>query len=321
MSILCCGIERAQSQMLLNNNQGNPMKGVVDACYNDIKQTEIIMDYKRKHHIPYNFLLYYDFYTTLTALHQLNQINTGEHNNIYFYYNVDVKSNVQLARCKWDFYFFNDYGVRHFFDSITTKTQDQLTLKNNFYYPIWKKKIYLSLQANTQTKMYNTFQYRSSNGERYLYDGFMSPGVVYYSGGITIETSGNGTIQIGLGSSKVTKIKNQKIFDSRETETINGITKGQNKKEEWGIAMSAIVPMQTLGKRWHWEMACNGFTPLNHWRNLKKYTCDANNVFHFCFLKYVRLSLRTKIKYEESQSPKIGMTNHLSVGFYLNNHL
>lgn len=274
-----------------------------------------------KKKLTYHYLLYYDFYTTLTALHNKNLLNTGEVNNIYFYYNIDVKSNLQVMQCKWDMYFFNDYGLRHFFDSVTTKTQDQLTLKNNIYYPIWKKRIFLSLQANTQTKMFNTYQYRQPNQERYLFDGFMSPGIIYYSGGLTIECKGNATIQIGLGSSKVTKIKNQRIFDSRGTEVINGLSKGQKKKDEFGLTFGGVLPMQSLGKRWHWEMAGNAFMPMNHWKDIRYGTIDLNNVFHFCFLKYVRLSLRTKLKYDREQGEKMGMTNQLSLGFYLNNHL
>ena len=100
---------------------------------------------------------------------------------------------------------------------MTTKTQDQFTLKNSFYYPIYKKKLYLSLTANTKTKLFNTYQYRENDTgeqEKYLYDGFMSPGIIYYSGGLSYEAGGNSLIQLGLGSSKVTKIKNQEIFET-----------------------------------------------------------------------------------------------------------
>lgn len=308
-----------QSQVIDANVPQYAAKEIICAAQQTVLRSPLERRASKKW--TYHFLLYYDFYTTLTALHHRNQENIGEVNNLYFYYNVDVKSNIQLLRMKWDLYFFNDYGVRHFFDSITTKTQDQFTLKNNIYYPIWRNKIFLSLQANTQTKLFNTYRYHQPNGQRYLYDGFMSPGVIYYSGGITFECRGNTNIQLGLGSSKVTKIRNQKIFETRETDRIQGINKGQKKREELGLTLSVLVPTQALGKRWHWEMTGNLFAPMDQLKEIRYYTMDMNNVFHFCFLRYVRLSLRTKIKYDMEEGKKMGISNQISLGFYLNNHL
>ena len=272
----------------------------------------------------YRWILYYDFYTTLTGIHYINSEEKTEVNNLNFYYNVDIKSNLKFRGVKWDLYFFNDYGVRHFFDSITTKTQDQFTLKNSLYYPIYKKKLYVSLTANTKTKLFNTYQYRTNKQgeqEKYLYDGFMSPGVIMYSGGITFEAGGNSIINLGLGSSKVTKIKNQEIFETRKTEKINGLEKGEQKKSDIGLTLTSTVPLQHLNKNFHWEFYGNVFTPLKTIKDLKSYTLDVNHVFHILLLKYVRLSWRTKVGYVLEQNPKIVIQNQISLGFYLSNHL
>ncbi len=272
----------------------------------------------------FHWILYYDVYTTLTAIKNFNSNNSNDINNVYFYYNMDIKNNIEYRKLKWDTYLFNDYGVRHFFDSTTLKTQDQFNFKNSVYYPFYKKKLYISLTANTQTKLWNTHRYRntmSGANERFLYDGFMSPGTIFYAGGITYEGPQNATINLGLGSSKVTKIRNQKIFESREVESINGLDKGQRKKAEFGATLTTTVPMQHLNKYFHWEFYGNMFAPLNHLRDIHYYSIDANNALHIILLKYVRLTLRSKISFNSSLNPKPVILNQLSLGFYLNNHL
>lgn len=272
----------------------------------------------------YHWILYYDFYTTLTGIQTSHSTNPNEQSNLYFYYNIDIKSNLEFRKIKWDMYLFNDYGFRHFFDSLTTKTQDQLVVKQSLYYPIYKRKCYISLAANTKTKLFNTYQYRSSisgSDEKYLYDSYMSPGTIYYSGGITYEAGGNSIIQLGLGSSKVTKIRNQRIFETRNTEQINGLRQGESKKTELGLTLTSTVPIQHLNKHVHWEFYANVFTPMKNLKTVKNYTVDVNHVFHLTFLKYIRLSWRLQINYHPEQQEKPMIQHQVSLGAYLSNHL
>lgn len=272
----------------------------------------------------YHWVLHYDFFTTLSLFHFINSAQESELNHIFYYYNLDVKSNIKFRGLRYDFYLFTDYGARHYFDSTTIKAQDQLTLKNSIYYPIYKKKLCLSLTANTRTKVFNTYMYRLNaldQQERYLYDGFMSPGTIFYSGGLTYEMKGNSTIQLGLGSSKVTKIRNQNIFDTREVQKIQGIEKGTRKRKELGVTLNATVPMQHLSKTFHWEFFGNAFMPMDSLKKPRAYTLEVNNVFHATFLKYVRLSWRTKIDYNQLVAKKPSIQNQITLGFYLTNHL
>lgn len=285
---------------------------------------KIMTDSARIARYSYSFILYYDFYTTVTALHNMNIASPPEPNNAYLYYNLDIKSNFKVFKTTWDLYLFNDYGLRHFFDSLTLKTQDLFTLKNGIQYPIWKQQLKLSLQSNTQTTLFNTHKVRDNqngNSERYLYDGYMSPGTITYSGGFSYQFKSDGTIHLGLGSSKITKIRKQHIFDTRQTETIAGLNKGQRRKSDFGLVITATIPVKQFGKRWYWEYYGNLFTPMNKIANPKAYTLDVNNVIHLTLLKYVRLSWRSKLQYHPEESLKLGFINQLSLGFYLNNHL
>ena len=272
----------------------------------------------------YHWVMYYDYFTTLTATHYIHSSLTSEVNHIYYYYNIDIKNNIEFRKLKWDLYLFNDYGVRYFMDSLTLKTQDQFNLKNTLCLPLWQNILSLSLSANTQTQLFNTHQYRyDSLGQlqRYLYDGYMSPGVIIYSGGITYQDKRNILLSLGLGSSKVTKIKNQKIFETRNEETISGLSKGKIKESIFGITLTATVPMQHLNQKIHWEFYGNAFAPMLHLKQLKEYTLEINNVIHLLVFRRGRLSLRTKLAYNKTVQPWMSVQNQLSLGFYLNNHI
>ncbi len=278
----------------------------------------------RFENFQYHWILFYDFFTTLTAIHYKNSLQTNEPNNLFFYYNIDLKNNLEFKKIKWDLYLFNDYGVRYYFDSIANKSQDQLTFKNSLYYPLFTPKIFFSLSASTQTKLFNSHELRSDSlgtPVKYLYDGFMSPGTILYSGGLTIEPGRNCVIHIGLGSSKVTKIKNQHIFETREESEISGLEKGRKKKYEIGLSLTTTVPIQHLGQHIHWEFFGTLFAPVKQIKSIRAYTADINNVFHILLLRYVRLSLRTKLNFNAEQNPKPLVQNQISLGFFLSNHL
>jgi len=282
-----------------------------------------LIDAKILAHRTFDWLLYYDFYTTLTAFHSLNN-DDQPNNNLFFYYNVDIKNKITYRNFTWDLYLFNDYGVKHFFDSITIKTQDQLTIKNSVGYPLYKRKYSFTISANTQTKLWKTHQLRTNDRgiqERFLYDGFMSPGTIYYAGGISYYASGNAVVMFGLGSSKVTKIRKQSIFEERNETEISGLKKGEYKRSEFGLTCTATVPLQKLSRIIHWEYFCNVYAPINSLKEIKKYTVAVNNVFHVVLLKYVRISWRTKIDYNPLQNEKAIIENQISLGFYLSNHL
>lgn len=46
-----------------------------------------------------------------------------------------------------------------------------------------------------------------------------------------------------------------------------------------------------------------------------------NQAFHFIFLKYFRLSLRSKIVYDYHINLKVNAVNRLTLGFYFHNSL
>lgn len=270
------------------------------------------------------WLLFYDCYTTITANHHLHPESSSDVNYLYYYYNLDLKNKLSFRSLSWDMYLFNDYGLRHFFDSITLKTQDQLTCNNAISAAIISSKLNVTLAVNQQTKLWNTYIYlqdAQGNYHRTLYENYMSPGTILYTGGLTWQAPGHATVLLGLGSSKITKIRDQRIFESRQQEEIEGVLKGSRKKSEFGFVLCSTIPLQPLSKHIHWEFYENLFVPSNRLTKPNYFTFELNNVFHFIVLKHLRISFRTKVNYNKDRQDKVSLQNQLSLGLYLNNHL
>lgn len=270
------------------------------------------------------WLLFYDCYTTITANHHLHPESSSDVNYLYYYYNLDLKNKVSFRTISWDMYLFNDYGLRHFFDSITLKTQDQFTWNNAINATLLSSKLSFTFAMNQQTKLWNTYLYlqdTQGNYKRTLYENYMSPGTIIYTGGLTWQAPGHATVLLGLGSSKVTKIRDQQIFESRQQAMIDGIPKGTYKNSEFGIVLCSTIPLQQLTPHIHWEFYENIFAPSKQLFSFRHYTLELNNVFHFIVLKHLRISFRTKVNYNRDRQDKVSMQNQLSLGLYLNNHL
>lgn len=299
-------------------------KTVQEAIQKKKKQAILKSDSIRVEKRTVGWLLFYDCYTTITANHHLNPEASSDVNYLYYYYNLDLKNKVSFRSVSWDIYLFNDYGLRHFFDSITLKTQDQFTWNNAINATLFSPKLSFTLAMNQQTKLWNTYLYLQDvqgNYKRTLFENYMSPGTIVYTGGLTWQAPKHANILLGLGSSKVTKIRDQQIFESRQQEEIEGVLKGSRKKSEFGFVLCSTIPLQQLSKHIHWEFYENLFVPSNRLAKPTYFTFELNNVFHFIVLKHLRISFRSKVNYNRDRQDKVSMQNQLSLGLYLNNHL
>lgn len=266
----------------------------------------------------------YDFFTTLNAVTYENEQSSTQHDELNFYYNTTINNIFKTKYFTIRSYMFNEFGIRYFIDSITNKAQDQHEVRNNVQIPL-KKNLKLNLGFTVKTQLWRHFEYRpdsSGNGlQRYLYTDYFSPGYMLYTCGFSLSFMRNAVLDIGLVGGKTTKIKNQNIFDDRRATTLYGLQKGETKKFNYGINVQLNVPPQKIGKHFGWECYTTAFVTKEQIGRLKGYTIDATNVFHYLFLKNLRVTLRTTVKYDELLSDKIFMMNMLSVGFYLSNKL
>lgn len=263
-----------------------------------------------------------DFFTTFTGISYINGLTSNEKNNLYLYYNLTINNKVKSGKFSMTNYYFTEFGLRDYADSVTSISEDQYCFKNSVSFQFWKSKFALNISANSKSQYFRHYEYKedsAGNQIKYLYTAYLSPGYKNYSGGIKYDVNDSFTIEFGIVNGKMTKIKTQQIFDSRETDKLYGLEKGTTKKSEFGMNLILTATPNEILKNLYFENFSQfniNKSDISHLRYLK---ADINNAFHYVFLKHFRVTLRTICQYDLTISPRMKVINNLSIGFYLNN--
>jgi hypothetical protein len=141
------------------------------------------------------------------------------------------------------------------------------------------------------------------------------------SGGLRYTFWDRSSIEIGLASGKTTRMKNQEIFTQRKSTKFYGLENGVRKKTVIGIKLLVIISTKKLFKNFYLEQFSQVFLDKDSLQKIKSYDVDINNALHYLFLKYIRLSARTKVLYDRTVFTDPTIIQQFSIGFYLNNKL
>lgn len=265
-----------------------------------------------------------DFFTTFAGVHVLNGNTDDEKSNVHFYYNFTVNNIIKSGSVRITNYFFTEFGVKMYFDSISVISEDSYKFKNALSYCINHSKLAINVSFCTKSQFFRHFDFRpdTMDGfERFLYTTYLSPGYIDYSGGIKIFFNDFFTVEFGLVNGHKIKIRNQEIFDSRMARSLYGLKKGEKQKTDYGFNMAINLTPKEIFKNVFWENFSQFNVSRENAKMIKYYLCDINNAFHYRFLKYLRLTLRTQMQYDYNISLKPKFTNTMTFGFYLNNKL
>lgn len=263
-----------------------------------------------------------DFFTTFTGISYINGLTSNEKSNLYLYYNLTINNKVKSGKFSMTNYYFTEFGIRDYIDSITSFSEDQYCFKNSVSFRFGKSKFAVNISTNSKSQYFRHYEYKedsAGNQVKYLYTAYLSPGYKNFSGGIKYEVNESFTIEFGMVNGKMTKIKNQEIFNSRETEKLYGLDKGTTKKSEFGLNLIFAATPQELLKNMYFENFSQFNLNKTDFKHLKFIKADINNALHYIFLKHFRLTLRTICQYDLTISPGMKVINNLSIGFYLNN--
>ena len=263
-----------------------------------------------------------DFFTTFAGINVINGETSNEFNNLYLYYNFSINNKLKSGKFVMLTYYFTECGVRKYFDSITSISDDQYNFKNSISYRIRKSRFTFNLSISSKSQYFNHYDYKPDSlgrMERYLYTSYLSPGYSNFSGGLKYEFNDNCAIEIGLVNGRRTKIRNQVLFESREAVKLYGLDKGITRKMEFGLNLILSVPTHRIIKNFYIENFSQFNCNKENLLHFKDYIADINNAFHYKLFKYFRLSLRTKLLYDINISPKPKIINYFTIGFYLNN--
>ncbi len=263
-----------------------------------------------------------DFFTTFAGITVKNGETSNDRNSLYLYYNLSANNKLKAGKVVMTNYYCSEFGIKTFFDSISLISDDQYTFRNTISYNIKKSKFAFNFSISSKSQYFNHYNYREDSAGKtikYLFTSYLSPGYSNYTGGIKFEFDNNCSIELGLVNGRNTKIKNQELFESRQSAKLYGLSKGNTKKMEFGFNLIVSIPTHQIFKNFYIE----NFSQLNIEKDklseLKKYKVDINNAFHYKLLKHFRLTLRTKYLYDINVSDKPKIINNFTLGFYLNN--
>lgn len=266
----------------------------------------------------------YDFFTSFSLLNFQNAIDNEQKNQLNFYYNGTINNTLKAKKFTYKFFLFNEYGFKHFIDSTTIKNQDAFTVRNTMQIPFLHRSLLFNISFDIKSQLwhaYNVRQSLSGNTERYLYTDYFSPGYKIFSMGLSFITKHAINIDIGIVGGKITKIRNDNLYETRKSTILYGVERGEVKKTDFGINIAINAPMRNLKRNIAWECNAIIFALKSDVFVLNAYTFDINNAFHFLFLKHLRLSVRTQIKYDKNIQSSIYSMNTFTLGFYINNKL
>jgi hypothetical protein len=266
----------------------------------------------------------YDFFTTFTAVRYENALDEDNlKNQLNFNYNVSINNRAQFRRFTIRTYLVNEYGFRHYFDSTTEKTTDAYTFRNALQIPLHKSGFSLMASYELKSQLWPTRKYRETDTatEQYLYSDYLSPGYKVFSLGLSWQHATGATVDLGLVGGKVTRIRNQDLYDTRQSDVLYGVQRGEKDATDFGLNLIVNVPPRMVSKKIGWAFNANIFASRLQMGRLPGYTADISNALHFLFLRNLRLTMLTQMKYDESIQDRVFWTNQFMIGFYLSNRI
>jgi hypothetical protein len=298
--------------------------GNTSCCFgqNDLISDSTLLAQKlQSKQLKYHYLV--DFYSSFALTQLLNSNNKNDKGNFYFYYNVTLSGDLYFRKFSFNSLYKTDFGIIKYFDSIAIIQVDQYNLKNSLSYMLANSKIAANFMYMSRSQYYNQFNYSvDSTGKTIATpkSSFKSPGYRIISAGM--RYSGKGiSIEFGLVNGMSTIMKNQKYYDILQTDYLYGLEKGQKKKLDFGFSLTISAPTQKIYKNIYFENFSQARVIKDDLKLIYRYGFDINQAFHFIFLKYFRLSLRTKVMYDYRINLKPNIINNVTLGFYFHNSL
>jgi len=263
-----------------------------------------------------------DFFTTFAGINVINGTTGNDCNNLYLYYNLTVSNKFKVGKFLMTNNYFTEFGFRKYSDSISTVSDDQYNFKNSFSYCFGNSGFAFNLSIISKSQYFNHYDYKSDSVghlTKYLFTSYLSPGYTNFSGGIKYEFNDNCSVELGLVNGRSTKVKNQKLFESRGVDQLYGLETGTSKKTEYGLILVVSFPVQRIIKNVFIENYSQVNATNKSIKYMKNYVFDLNGAIHYRFLEHFRLTMRTKYLYDIEVNKRPKIINNFILGFYLNN--
>jgi len=267
-----------------------------------------------------------DAFCNILGTSYYNAPSFTEPNNMLLYYNITFVNILNIKeKIILNTYFYNELGYKIFFDSISLIMDDRYDFNNMLLLPFGYKNLSISLNADINSQFWKHYDYRinaEDETERFLYTSARSPSYTVYSGGINYRFWKQSSINLGIASAKKTKIKNQSLFDERESDELYGIEKGKKRIFTFGFNLTTQIVQQKIFKNLYFENYTGIFIQADRYQALKHTTIDMKNTFHYVFFSNFRLSLKTDLRYDVNAfGTRPYVVNQLMLGIFFNSKL
>ena len=209
--------------------------------------------------------------------------------------------------------FAHNLGFQSYFDSISRFQTDDNTLNTRFEVKLYRN-LNFACNSNLTTRLTNGYDYSLSPGGsilRTLNSSFCTPLIWTFSGGFTVNWKNFGSLNLGLSSAKLTFIRDRSIFEKQGISTFYGVAQGKDHLLEYGLSLQFLADKEFFKQlRWNCDL-------LVFQNEHSAADVTLKNNFGVKINRFLKISILTRILYEEKVSRGIQMENLITIGVYV----
>jgi len=238
----------------------------------------------------------------------------GENNNFAALLHELRFKNVTEIKNRWKISgeFIHALGFQYFFDSI-----HRFHIDENIIRCMIERKLPLHFFVNCSvectSRLFNDYLYHLNDSNQIIRvrnTSFLTPLVCIIHSGLGWKHTGWGSINLGISGAKLTYIRDQQVFDAQGIDEFYGVPAGNKHRFEYGIVIQVLLSRPLL-KIIQWDFDLKLFRNFN-----APWDVTLQNLIDIRLNRFLKLTFKTKVIYEEDLSRRLQMQHLLSAGFY-----
>ncbi len=207
--------------------------------------------------------------------------------------------------------FSHRLAVQCYFDSVTRIQADENYFRTRLEVRMtpW---ICGAFDSELNTRLLNGYDYEVDDSNRMikrLNSSFLTPLVWNLALGITLRLPETGTLMLGLTGARLTCLRDTSVFAAQQTDVYRGVRRGSDHLFEYGISCR-LQTDRTFLKILRWNCDLLAFKAYR-----KAVSLNLKNLLEVRPVKFLSVSVQTRMFYEEEVSRSLRMENLLTVGF------
>jgi hypothetical protein len=207
----------------------------------------------------------------------------------------------------------HDLGLRYLFDSIADFEPDNTILDTRIDLRL-NKLLTFSFVSNISSRLFNAYGYESdSNGApvKRLKSAFLTPLTVTFSAGFGLKYDPRSTVTLGISAARFTLVRNRSVYCSGRLLSYHGVPVTKTHLIEYGLSMHFMADRLVM-KHVKWNCDLLVFKNFN-----KPADFSFRNQFAVAIGKYLKVTIRSRLLYNQEVSLQLQMENMVAFGLML----